>query len=222
MADGNFGLRIGIEGEKQFKQALADINRSFKVLASEMNLVASQFDKNDKSIQALASRKQVLTKEITAQKDKIATLEAAHKNAADSFDDAIKAGLSAIVDMVKAVGSAIGDFVGKMVIQGGFDRAMNIEQAQFKLKGLGHDAESVDAIMKDALASVKGTAYGLGDAATVAASAVAAGIQPGENLERTLKLVADASAISGRTMDEMGAIFNKVATSNKVTGREVI
>jgi len=71
MADSNFGLRIGIEGEKQFKQALADINRSFKVLASEMNLVASQFDKNDKSIQALSSRKQVLTKEIEAQKEKI-------------------------------------------------------------------------------------------------------------------------------------------------------
>ncbi len=49
MAD-NFGLKIGIEGEKQFKQALADINQSFKVLGSEMQLVTSQFDKNDQSI----------------------------------------------------------------------------------------------------------------------------------------------------------------------------
>ena len=40
MAD-NFGLKIGIEGEKQFKQALADINQSFKVLGSEMQLVTS-------------------------------------------------------------------------------------------------------------------------------------------------------------------------------------
>ena len=52
MAD-NFGLKIGIEGEREFKKALSDINQSFKVLGSEMNLVSSQFDKQDKSIQAI-------------------------------------------------------------------------------------------------------------------------------------------------------------------------
>lgn len=70
----NFGLKIGVEGEKEFKNALRDINQSFKVLASEMNLVSSQFDKNDKSIQALAARNQVLNKEIDQQKEKISTL----------------------------------------------------------------------------------------------------------------------------------------------------
>lgn len=53
MAD-NFGLKIGLEGEKEFKKALADINQSFKVLGSEMKLVTSQFDKNDSSADALA------------------------------------------------------------------------------------------------------------------------------------------------------------------------
>ena len=48
MAD-NFGLKIGIEGEKEFKKALSEINQSFKVLGSEMKLVSSQFDSNDKS-----------------------------------------------------------------------------------------------------------------------------------------------------------------------------
>lgn len=52
MAD-NFGLKIGVEGEKEFKKALSDINQSFKVLGSEMKLVSSQFDKNDKSVQVL-------------------------------------------------------------------------------------------------------------------------------------------------------------------------
>ena len=46
----NFGLKIGIEGEKEFKKALSEINQSFKVLGSEMKLVSSQFDANDKSI----------------------------------------------------------------------------------------------------------------------------------------------------------------------------
>lgn len=60
----NFGLKIGIEGEKEFKKALSDINQSFKVLGSEMNLVASQFDKQDRSIEAITARNQVLNKEI--------------------------------------------------------------------------------------------------------------------------------------------------------------
>ena len=64
MAD-NFGLKIGIEGEKEFKKALSEINQSFKVLGSEMKLVSSQFDKNDKSVQALSARNTVLNKEIT-------------------------------------------------------------------------------------------------------------------------------------------------------------
>lgn len=64
----NLGLKIGIEGEKEFKSTLAEINNSFKVLGSEMKLVESQFDKNDNSVQALTAKNQVLEKSIEAQK----------------------------------------------------------------------------------------------------------------------------------------------------------
>lgn len=83
----DFGLKIGLEGEKEFKNALRDINQSFKVLGSEMKLVSSEFDKQDKSVAAVAARNEVLNKAIDAQKDKIATLESALKNAADSFGE---------------------------------------------------------------------------------------------------------------------------------------
>jgi len=83
----SFGLKIGLEGDKIFRQSLADINQSFKVLGSEMQLVTSQFDKNDRSAQALTSRNTVLNKEIDTQKEKITTLKAALDNAASSFGD---------------------------------------------------------------------------------------------------------------------------------------
>ena len=67
----NFGLKIGLEGEREFKKSLAEINNSFKVLGSEMKLVDSQFDKNDRSAEALTARNQVLNKEIEQQKQKI-------------------------------------------------------------------------------------------------------------------------------------------------------
>lgn len=86
MAD-SFGLKIGLEGEKEFKKALADINQSFKVLGSEMKLATSQFDKNDKSVEALAARNKVLQKEIDEQTTKIDTLRKALQNAATSFGE---------------------------------------------------------------------------------------------------------------------------------------
>lgn len=111
---------------------------------------------------------------------------------------------------VAAVVAGIGIAAGK-----GFSRLTAIDTARAKLTGLGNDASSVDAIMGDALASVKGTAFGLGEAATVAAGAVAAGIKPGEQLQRTLKGVANIASASGSSMQETGAIFNKVAATGR-------
>ena len=63
-------IKIGIDGEASFKNALRDINQAFKVLGSEMTLVSSQFDRNDRSVQALTSRNTVLNKEIEDRTDK--------------------------------------------------------------------------------------------------------------------------------------------------------
>jgi len=86
MAD-NFGLKIGVEGEKEFKKALSDINQQFKVLGSEMKLATSQFDKNETSVESLTAKNEVLSKQIEAQKEKIETLRKALENASDSFGE---------------------------------------------------------------------------------------------------------------------------------------
>ena len=83
----SFGLKIGLEGEKEFKKALSDINQSFKVLGSEMKLVQSQFSKNDNSAEALAARTKTLTTQIDAQKQKIEMLQKALDNATESFGE---------------------------------------------------------------------------------------------------------------------------------------
>ena len=83
----DFGLKIGIEGEREFKAALKDINQQFKVLGSEMKLVESQFDKQDRSVSALTARNEVLTRQIAEQKDKIELLRKALENSAESFGE---------------------------------------------------------------------------------------------------------------------------------------
>ncbi len=109
-----------------------------------------------------------------------------------------------------------------LAAKGGFTRALNIENAQAKLKGLGHDSASVTEIMNDALASVKGTAFGLGDAATVAASLSASGVKEGGQLTQVLKTVADTAQISGRSLTDIGTIFGSVAARGKLQGDDML
>jgi tape measure domain-containing protein len=116
---------------------------------------------------------------------------------------------------ITAIGATV---TAGLAIKGGVTRLMGIEDARASLAGLGNDAKSIDKIMGNALKSVKGTAFGMADAGKVAASAVAAGVKPGKDLERTLKLVGDGATIAKTSFGEMGAIFGKVAASNKIQG----
>lgn len=121
-----------------------------------------------------------------------------------------------------AATTAVGGALVGLAAKGGFDRALNIERAQTKLKALGHDTKSVDGIMNDALASVKGTAFGLGDAASVAAGLVASGVKQGGQLQTVLKTVGDTAQIAGVEFKDMGVIFGKVAATGKLQGDEML
>ncbi|MCJ0953577.1 tape measure protein [Mammaliicoccus sciuri] len=114
-----------------------------------------------------------------------------------------------------------GGALASITIGKGFGRLVEIDNAKAKLDGLGHSSESVQKIMDNALESVKGTSFELGEAATTASSAVAAGIKPGKELTRYLSLTGDAAAIAGSSMGEMGSIINKVQTSNKAYNGEL-
>lgn len=118
--------------------------------------------------------------------------------------------------------TTIGTTIGGLALAGGFNRALGIQEAQQKLKGLGHDTTAIAGIMSSALASVKGTAYGLNDAATVAASLVASGVEQGDYLTGVLKTVADTAAISGRSLTDVGVIFGSVAARGKLQGDDLL
>lgn len=112
--------------------------------------------------------------------------------------------------------AALGGVITGLTIKGGFTRAMNIEQAQAKLRGLGNSVEDVKNIMDSATQAVTGTPFGLDAAATAAAGARAAGIKTGKDMTRYLTLAGNAAAAMGIDISETGAIMNKVAASNRV------
>ena len=101
--------------------------------------------------------------------------------------------------------------IGTAMVQG-FKRLDAIDQAKGKLSALGASTQTTAKVMDSALAAVKGTAYGLGDAATISASAMAAGVKPGKDLTKYLTMTADTAAIAGTSLGDMGAILNQVQT----------
>jgi tape measure domain-containing protein len=137
-------------------------------------------------------------------------LKGAMTTAAKAGELALKGSLVGAAGVASIAVGGIG-----LALTKGFDRLKSIDAAKSKLVGLGNSAADVSKIMDSALKSVQGTAFGLDAAATAAASAVAAGIKPGQDLTKYLKDVGDAAAIAGTSFEDMGSIFNKIQTSNK-------
>lgn len=71
----DIGPRIGIDGEKEFRQELQNINQQLRTLGSEMKAVTSSFEDGDKSEKALAAQTDVLNRQIDAQKQKLQQLQ---------------------------------------------------------------------------------------------------------------------------------------------------
>lgn len=116
---------------------------------------------------------------------------------------------------------AAGTALTGLTLVKGFNRLKDIDSAKSKLESLGHSAEEVESIMDSAMQSVKGTAYGFGDAANIAASAVASGVSEGEELTRYLSLIGDAASVAGVSLSEMGGVFNKIQANGKISMEEV-
>ena len=84
----DIGPRIGIEGEKQFRQNLQNINQQLKTMGSEMKAVTSAFDESDDAEKQLAERTRVLNKQIELQEEKLAELKKGLQMATDEYGEA--------------------------------------------------------------------------------------------------------------------------------------
>ena len=95
MADRNVNMitRVGISGEKEYKEACKDISKNLALLNSEMKLVTAEYKDNANSIEALKAKQEILQKTYDEQAKKV---EAAKKvlqeyqNAENQNADAIQ------------------------------------------------------------------------------------------------------------------------------------
>lgn len=67
--------RIEITGEKEYKDAIKDINKNLSLMGSEMKLAAAQFADNAKGVEALKAKQDILNKTYQEQVQKVKAAE---------------------------------------------------------------------------------------------------------------------------------------------------
>lgn len=88
MATRTLKARVELDGEKEYKQALNELNQGNKVLASEMRKLQAEYKGNTESTEFLTKKGEVLQNQLQQQKDKVETLRAALQNAAQQYGEA--------------------------------------------------------------------------------------------------------------------------------------
>lgn len=90
------GIRVGVEGEKEFRKAISGINSQMQNLDSEMRNLVSGFDSLEDAEAATAQRMDILNRKAAVTEQKISTLSAQYDRAASRLEELGRAMDSAI------------------------------------------------------------------------------------------------------------------------------
>lgn len=104
------------------------------------------------------------------------------------------------------------------IVQGGINRAFNIEQAKFTIEGLGKDFTQ---LQEDINYAVRGTAYGFDEAAKAASMMAASGIEAGDEMKASLRGISGMAAMTGDSYSNIADIFGNIAGKGKLSLQEV-
>ena len=143
------GAGLALDGEKEFKSALSNINKDLSVLGSEMTKVSAQFGANADSMEALTAKQNVYNKQIDEHKKKIEVLKEALAASAKEFGEndsktknwqislnKAEADLAKTESSLKETTDKLNNY-GKEAEETGKD----VEKAGKKAKASGDDAE---------------------------------------------------------------------------------
>ena len=90
MATRTVKARVELDGEKQYKQALSELNSGNKVLASEMRKLQAEYKGNADSVEFLNKKGDLLQRQLQQQRDKVKTLQEAVAKSAQQYGEADK------------------------------------------------------------------------------------------------------------------------------------
>lgn len=151
----------------------------------------------------------------------LSTMANAVNHISDRFSALGAIGFSIIQKLTQeAMGFAarIGGLVLDPLISGGRRRAQNIEQAKFMFRGLSMDIEQA---MADALYAVKGTAFGLDEAARAASQLGASQVELGDDMKVALRGISGVAAMTNSSYEDTAHVFTRVAGQGRVMANDL-
>lgn len=83
----NIGPRIGIDGEKEYRDSINNIIQQQKTLKSEMQATTSAWDKNTSAEKKASDQTAILTKQIEVQREKIDKINQMLKQSAEKYGE---------------------------------------------------------------------------------------------------------------------------------------
>ena len=90
MATPGINTKVKMDGEKEYRAALAQINAGLKNLGAEMRATEQDFADNADSVEALTAKGDVLTRQMQTQQEKVDTLREVLQKAGESYGEADK------------------------------------------------------------------------------------------------------------------------------------
>ena len=82
------GARVEIDGEKEFKDAIKELNTGSATLRAEMQKLQAEYKGNTESTEYLTKASDLLERELLQQKDKVDKLREAVQRSAEQFGEA--------------------------------------------------------------------------------------------------------------------------------------
>ena len=222
MATPGINTKVKMDGEKEYRAALAQINAGLKNLGAEMRATEQDFADNADSVEALTAKGDVLARQMQTQQEKVDTLREVLQHAGEAYGEADKRTIdwkTSLIDAetkLKQMQDALeenNDELDKAGASGSkFQQAMDkVKDSVAKAKEEGTGAKGVFANLKEAFSEGKGEAVGLGDAIGSAADKL------GINLpEGATKALNSLNGINAGTAAAVGGFAALVAAVVKV------
>ena len=198
MAVRTLKARVELDGEKQYKDALKELNTGNATLRTEMQKLQAEYKNNGESAEFLTKKSELLERQLLQQHDKVETLRQAVANAAKAYGESDTKTQKWIQQLNKAEAEEFN-------LKNQLDDTNNALQSQGEeMVGLGDTVGDLSEKfgitlptgIKEALNNVEGFSAGTVAALGIAAAAVAALVKAFTELnEMTLKVAADADEI---------------------------
>lgn len=193
---------------KQFQNGIKDTLASLEALKEGLKLegVTTGLENVDEAAKGLS----------------LSGMAEAVQSIAEKFSILGVVGFTIIQDLTRAAlnfAQKLSGMILDPLLTGGKRRALNIEQAQFMFRGLGMDIEDT---MASALEAVKGTAFGLDEAAKAASQFGASGMRAGDDMTSALRAISGVAAMTSSSYDDIANVFTKVAGNGRVMGDDLL